>query len=215
MKILLVRHGQSIANINKRQEVGVPDHLVYLTDEGKRQIHQTARFMKDYFNQEQVDAKRCRMWVSPFIRTRQTSEIMNEYLGWSDVKEDGRLVEQSFGLFDGVPRQRWNEMFPLETAHLIKLREEKASYWARFPMGENPLDVAVRVKSFFSTIMRDYNKHGIDTLIIITHGVTLRVFTMEWLHYAYEWYEEERNPKNGAVRLIESREDKGYLFTPG
>jgi len=214
MKLILIRHGQSIANTNREKEVEVPDHLVYLTGEGVQQIHQSGKFLKGYFTQENIDASRCRMWVSPMKRTKETAEIINQYLKLNDVREDVRLVEQSFGMFDGIPCQHWLELFPQEAAHLIKLRNMKASYWARFPMGENPLDVAVRVKSFFSTIMRDYEKHGIDTLVIVTHGVTLRVFTMEWMHYVHEWYEEERNPKNGAVRLIDSKEDKGYLFIP-
>ena len=35
---------------------------------------------------------------------------------------------------------------------------------------------------------------------------------MMWCHLTPEWFEEERNPKNCAIRLLDGHEDKGYIF---
>ena len=61
------------------------------------------------------------------------------------------------------------------------------------------------------TIHRDYEKHGIDTLFIFTHGTTLRTFLLRWFHYSPEWYHEEKNPKNCWIREIKDRKDCGYI----
>ncbi len=47
---------------------------------------------------------------------------------------------------------------------------------------------------------------------MICHGVTLRAFVMMWCHLPPEWFEAEKNPFNCAIRVIDSGEDKGYLF---
>lgn len=59
-------------------------------------------------------------------------------------------------------------------------------FYARLPLGESPFDVAIRVHQFMGTIHRDYEKHGVDTLFIFTHGTTLRTFLLRWFHYSPE-----------------------------
>lgn len=61
------------------------------------------------------------------------------------------------------------------------------------------------------TIHRDYEKHGVDTLFVFTHGTTLRTFLLRWFHYSPEWYQEERNPKNCWIREIRDGKDLGYI----
>jgi len=79
------------------------------------------------------------------------------------------------------------------------------------PLGESRFDVACRVHQAFGTFHRDNDKHGIDTIVVVCHGVTLRAFVMMWCHHSPEWFDAEPNPKNGAVRLIDNGEDLGYL----
>ena len=72
--------------------------------------------------------------------------------------------------------------------------------------------MAIRVKDFFGTVKRDYEKHGIDTLFIFTHGTTLRTFVMQYLHKSVDWYEQEKNPGNCWIRMIKDKEDMGYIY---
>lgn len=80
------------------------------------------------------------------------------------------------------------------------------------PLGESRFDVAKRVFDTFNTFERDAELHNIRDLIIVTHGVTLRAFIMMWLHYTPEWFENEPNVNNCAIRLIEGYQDRGYIF---
>ena len=79
---------------------------------------------------------------------------------------------------------------------------------------ESRCNVADRVKGVFGTILRDASSDRPDPIldfIVVSHGVTIRCFRMQWMHYSYEWYEKERNPLNCSVQLIEGRTEGGYL----
>jgi 2,3-bisphosphoglycerate-dependent phosphoglycerate mutase len=81
------------------------------------------------------------------------------------------------------------------------------------PLGESRCNVADRVKGVFGTILRDASPdrpHPILDFVIVSHGVTIRCFRMQWMHHSFEWYEKEKNPPNCSVQLIEGRAGGGY-----
>lgn len=214
MRIYLVRHGESVQNTGENEKLGLADHKIILTNKGKEQAHESAIALRDELNDN--IGMRCRVWSSPYDRTKETRDVFNSVIKFEelgiDTREDIRLTEQQFGLFDGLTEEMWEEEYPKEYAYFKKFRDQKGKFWARYPLGESPFDVACRVKTFFGTIQRDYEKHHIDTLVIFTHGVTLRTFVMEYLHLGVDWYEAEHNPGNCWIRLIDGHEDKGYIY---
>ena len=215
MRIFLIRHGESVANIGANETLGLADHRVVLTEIGKAQAKKSAISLKEYLLENKIGLSKARAWFSPYDRTKETMEIFNSILNLDkhmDVREDISLTEQQFGLFDSIPDSKWEDMFPNEYRAWNMFKSQKGKFWARLPMGESPFDVAVRVKNFFGTLKRDYEKHGIDTIFIFTHGTTLRTFVMQYLHRTVEWYEEEHNPGNCWIRLIEDKEDRGYIY---
>lgn len=201
-----------------------------------RYFHENRLFLTDGVGN--LKLFKARLWVSPYLRTRQTADAIegefrrmwlaprmkdaegNQPPGpWQteQVFKYGRrehinLVEQQFGLFDGFEDDELAGRFPAEYAHYKKCEDQEGKFWARMPLGESRFDVAVRCHQAFGTFKRDEEKHGIDTIIVVAHGATLRAFTMQWLHLPYEWFEKERNPKNCSIRLIEDDEDRGYIF---
>ena len=158
--------------------------------------------------------KKVRLWTSPYVRTRQTGNgIVNELGDWIlDRREHILLCEQQFGLFNGVPDDQLADRFPEEYGLYSKQVRFAGKFWARLPMGESRFDVATRVHQAFGTFHRDARRHGIEDIIVVSHGVTMRAFVMMWCHYSPEWFEDEPNPRNCAIRLIQDGEDKGYLF---
>lgn len=215
MRIFLIRHGESIANTGLNEKLGFADHRVILTDKGKAQARNSAMALNQYILDHHVDLSKARAWFSPYDRTRETMEIFNGILhldSHMDVREDISLTEQQFGMFDSLSDELCEELYPNEYHVWNTFKSQNGRFWARLPMGESPFDVAIRVKNFFGTIKRDYEQHGIDTLFIFTHGTTLRVFVMQYLHKTVEWYENESNPGNCWIRLIEEKEDKGYIY---
>ena len=213
MIIYLVRHGESMSNINKAVHKTTADHEIPLSPNGISHAQIAGRFIREHLERKEVAYPKVRLWTSPYRRTRQTAdEIAIELHDWGkDRKEHVLLCEQQFGLFDGLSDEELQERYPDEHAHYQKCEEWGGRFWARMPLGESRFDVACRVHQAFGTFHRDNDKHGIDTIVVVCHGVTLRAFVMMWCHHSPEWFDAEPNPKNGAVRLIDNGEDLGYL----
>ena len=92
MKIYAARHGQTRWNV-KNIVCGRSD--IPLTAEGEKQAQALADIAAD-----------CRLDViiaSPMIRAQQTARAVADRCG-IDVLTDERLIEQSFGIFEGASR---------------------------------------------------------------------------------------------------------------
>ena len=209
MKIFLIRHGESTANTGDNFISRVPDHMVSLTDKGIMQANAAGKWLADYCAQNSVSLENARIWRSPYKRTRQTSEEFRKHLKIEDIREDVTLVEMQYGLFDSVPEEEWEHIFPAEYAECKRQWDNSGKFYLRYPNGESPFDVSLRVHQFMGTIKRD----KADTLFVFTHGVALRCFLLRWFHYTPEWYEKEKNPKNCWIRLIDEGRDAGYIYS--
>lgn len=253
MKIYLVRHGESMGNVDKTVYHNTADHNIPLSPLGLTQASAAGEFLKNKLMLDEQSGisknnnkpiQQLRVWASPYVRTRQTSHQILTSMGckWDkflygttmpsldttmnlDIsqtkqspaityREHQMLCEQQFGLFDGLEDEELTRLYPAEAAHYAKCEQQEGRFWARMPLGESRFDVANRVHQSFGTFHRDAEKHGIDTIIVVCHGVTLRAFIMQWLHLTPEWFNNEPNPGNGWVRYIEDGEDKGYVFKP-
>ena len=199
MLVFYIRHGDPCYD---------PDMLTPL---GKRQAEAAGEWLFNYCRENGIDLGRARIWRSPFVRTRETSEAFNKSLGITDVREDITLTEQQYGLFDSVPYEKWGELYPREFEEYERQMQNYGKFYARLPLGESPFDVAIRVHQFMGTIHRDLDEDGVDTLFVFTHGTTLRAFLLRWFHYSPEWYHEERNPGNCMIREIDGKIDRGYI----
>lgn len=226
MRILLVRHGRSEANEDKSVLRKRPDHDIGLSDIGKEQAQICAGILSDWFFQNLPhEQPRIRVWHSPYLRAVQTADVVYSTLqsrlsayGQIDRREHILLCEQQFGLFDGLHdghNHTDNEIlakYPEEWAHYQKCVDFEGKFWARAPLGESVFDVAQRVHQSFGTFIRDEQRHGIDNLVIVCHGVVVRAFVMMWLHLGVSWFEKEPNPRNCSIRLIDDGEDR-YIFS--
>ncbi|MCX5746363.1 MAG: histidine phosphatase family protein [Proteobacteria bacterium] len=215
MRILLVRHGESLGNVDPRVHLTTADHAVPLSPRGSDQARQAGSVVEAHLAEVLGDARpHVRLWVSPYLRTRQTADALLETGGAriTDRVEHILLCEQQFGLFDGVPEEELATRFPAEHGYYDMQCRFGGKFWARMPQGESRFDVAKRIHQAFGTFHRDEEEHGIHDVVVICHGVTLRAFVMMWCHLSPEWFEAEPNPHNCAVRLIEGGKDRGYLF---
>jgi len=125
-KFLLLRHGQSTANV-----AGIissdPDALMYtekhgLTALGKEQALGSAAAVADELRKLNCGG-RVRFFSSPFARAKQTAEICAEQLlniipeGWEvvpDVGLDNGLRERYFGRLDGMKLYTYAYVWPVD-----------------------------------------------------------------------------------------------------
>jgi 2,3-bisphosphoglycerate-dependent phosphoglycerate mutase len=212
VRLFLVRHGESEANLDKSVNVNLPDHSIALSPEGHSQAAKVGEHLAGL-----VGDARLRLFVSPYLRARQTADGIGQALHSAGIDFDRReaieLRELAFGLFDGIPDEELGKAYPREFQHYEKHKRFAGEFFAPMPLGESRCNVADRVKGIFGTILRDASPDRpapIRDFIIVSHGVTIRCFRMQWMHYAFEWYDKERNPPNCSVQLIEGRTGGGY-----
>jgi 2,3-bisphosphoglycerate-dependent phosphoglycerate mutase len=212
IRLFLVRHGESEANLDKSVVSRFPDHHIPLSPDGKAQAAKAGEYLATT-----LANTRARLFVSPYVRTRQTAEMIEQALNGANVRFDRReaieLRELEFGLFDGIPDENLQKEHPAAYKHYEKYKRFAGEFFAPMPLGESRCSVADRVKGIFGTILRDASPDRTDPIsdfVIVSHGVTIRCFRMQWMHYPWEWYDHQMNPGNCSVQLIEGRAGGGY-----
>ena len=203
--IYLVRHGQSVANVDptayKRG-----DHTVPLTPLGRQQVEGAGRKIASSLGTVGLEKVRPVVWTSPDRRCRETGAIVASSVN-APVRESILIREQEFGIMDGLGDDECASRYPDWIERQRMLTAAMGKFYFRYPGGESRADVAQRVHQFFGTLHRD----DFDPAIVVCHGVAIRAFLMMWLHVPVEWFESEPNPDNASVRLIVRGEDRGYI----
>ena len=200
MKIFLIRHGESISNIKQNNLLGLPDHLVHLSQNGKLQAKQTGLFLKQYLKENQINLEQATLWISPYTRTRETAQIINQYLNIACIKEDYTLIEQNYGLFSDKTIDEIKKLYPEEFKHYDNYWQNNGKFYAKLPQGESPMDVALRTRQFLETVIKDNS----NPLFIVSHGTVIRTIIMNYFHHSPEWFNHEANMQNCSIRLIDN-----------
>jgi broad specificity phosphatase PhoE len=201
--IYLVRHGESLANVNRDVHYTVPDWQVALTDKGFKQAkvagNRLHKELKVYFEAQSEALKLevrplLRIYRSPYIRARQTCDtIMCEHFPWCEVREDPRLREQDWG----------NYMSPEINKKIDEERDRHGTFFYRMPNGESGADVYDRITTFLDTLYRDFENPRYPRFsLIVSHGLTIRLFLMRWLHWTVEKFETLSNPDNCEIIIL-------------
>ncbi len=197
-RIILIRHGESIGNVDKSVYAEIPDYKLTLTTLGRQQAEGCGAYLKSITKDES-----CFFYVSPLWRTRET--YMQVLKSFSDVlidkREEPRIREQEWGHLKNI-----NECIAIETE-----RDNYGTFYYRIPDGESAADVYDRVSDFCGTLHRDFEKIDFpDNCIIISHGMTIRLFLMKWFHWTVEEFEKLKNPENCCVIVLLKDGDNKY-----
>lgn len=192
-RIYLIRHGESESNVNKHLTRIVPNWKINLTEKGRKQAEEAAKKIYDEvcgkYGENNIG-----IYCSPWHRCRQTAEPIRKLFKNAEYKEDSRIREQEWGNFD-------DEELVEKTK---KERDDYGTFFYRIPNGESGADVYDRVSTFLESLHRDFEKpHYPKSIVIVSHGLTSRLFLMRWFHWTVEEYEKLANPKNCEIILME------------
>ncbi|XP_010485947.1 PREDICTED: phosphoglycerate mutase-like protein AT74 [Camelina sativa] len=98
-----------------------------------------------------------------------------------------------------------------------KVRERFGRFFYRFPEGESAADVFDRVSSFLESLWRDIDMNRLHinpshelNFVIVSHGLTSRVFLMKWFKWTVEQFEGLNNPGNSEIRVMELGQGGDY-----
>jgi len=167
-----VRHAESERNIWK-EIVTAKGELIYggkvrdmdvpLTANGEQQAVTTGQGLGPEFKFDRV-------YVSPFTRTAETARLMIGQFPYAvETTEDERLREIDFGVLDGLTKHGIAHFHPEEKERRLRL----GKYRHRPPAGENYPDVALRLHSFLSTLVRETAG---ESVLVVCHSVVVLVF---------------------------------------
>ncbi len=92
--------------------------------------------------------------------------------GWSELKsakvvEEERIREQDHGL--ATLYYDWRAFHVMHPEQKL-LYDRLGSYWYKYPQGENIPDVRDRVRSWVTTVIRDFSKKKV---LVVTHHLTI------------------------------------------
>ncbi len=161
-KLVLVRHGQSVWNLQNRFTgwIDVP-----LTEKGKEEAYKAGELLKDI----RFDVA----YTSNLTRAQETLRIILETIGLLiPVIKDQALNERHYGALQGLNKDRAREKWGKEIVHLWR-----RSYDIPPPEGESLKDTAARTIPFLErAIMGDI----IDgrNVLVVAHGNSLRSIVM-------------------------------------
>lgn len=199
-RIILVRHGESQANVDPQVYMHTPDNKIPLTSKGEEMAVNEGKILRKIIGDETV-----RFFVSPFIRSRMTCKGIIEGGNFTKftIGEDPRLREQEWGNYQS------EETY---SKHLRERRDVGAFYY-RFPNGESGADVYDRISAFLDTLFRKFKyKKCADNFIIVSHGITIRLFLMRYFKWTVETFHDLWNPDN-CEHVILEREPDSFNFS--
>jgi broad specificity phosphatase PhoE len=161
-----------------------------LNTKGRHQAEEIAKHLKD--------VKFDFIYSSPLSRTHQTATIINSY-HTMDIHHDDDLMERGFGILEGKPYKEIN-------AYHAALLFSQSWNWPDYRPsgGESINEVKTRANRFTGRLLQG---HKGKTVLVVSHGVTLRILTAILLGIPPALFMDHRL-KNASLTLIELEDSK-------
>jgi probable phosphoglycerate mutase len=185
MRLYLVRHGETHANVARQLDTAVPG--LDLTEAG----HEQARALADRLRGEDLGA----IYVSDLVRTHQTAQPLASVLGLGlvvlpglrEIQAGDYEMSTEWGPFiDAV--QRWRD----DPEHAI-------------PGGDSGLGFMARYEAAIRRIAGD----GHESAVAVSHGAAMRVWTAAASGLDPSFF-EARRVDNTLVVTMEGDPDAGW-----
>ena len=225
-KLILIRHGQSMGNINEKLYSTTPDNAIPLTKLGWQQARAAGQHLRQIFK----GSSDVHFIVSPYVRTVETfhgiasawsdpeqefqhltdplqrrkawyGKLVNEGLSWA---EDPRIREQDFG----------NLQDPDKINRAKKERNGFGAFYYRFAHGESAADVFDRISTFLDSLWRSFDGHPSHHFVLVTHGIAIRVLLAQYFRYTIDQFHLLSNPRNCEMVVL-THDGQGRLQMAG
>ncbi len=189
-KLIFVRHGQSVANL-ERVFAGHMD--THLTELGMLQAECTAHFLRDY----PIDA----IYASDLTRAMQTAAPTAAMHGL-EIIPDVQLREIFAGDWEGVPyevlMERYAESYGMWRTDCGRAHPEN---------GERVVDLAARI---YHEVERIAEVHRGGCVAIFSHATPIRALRARWEGYAPEDLARVEFCANASVSVVDYLDDGGF-----
>ncbi|MGC4190997.1 MAG: histidine phosphatase family protein [Thermomicrobiales bacterium] len=196
MRMLLIRHGQSLGNIEGR----IQDAVDPLTDLGRVQARALATALADRNDITHL-------YASPLARAQETAEIVGAAIGITPVLVPG-LAEIDAGIAAGQLWVDWTAANP----GLAAAMERDSSVLESWPGGENAAIFQRRVLNTFQRLVTDHLDTD-DVVAVVAHGGSL-AWIAAHLHGdpLDRWPNRHATLENCSVSELASGADGSLVF---
>lgn len=178
MRLIIVRHGQTDANV---KDILVGQHGPGLNKKGQEQARKIAQRLK----KEKIDL----VYSSDQLRTRETSQIILKYHPKVKLHLVPQLRDRNFGKFNNRKEEE-----------LLKAIKENHTNWEDCcdECGETFKEVQMRVVGFYKRVVE---KNEGKTVLLVFHGDPIASLVVYLLGKSI--YEERKySPRNGAITIF-------------
>ena len=199
-RIILVRHGNSVANNNYDILQRVPDNKVHLSEKGIKQAKEAGQRLKQIIGNESIQ-----FYVSPYTRTKETYEnIMESFKdNYTECIYVTSLREQEYGNLQREMDKQFEE------------QRKVGVFFYRFINGESGADVHARMSIFLQYLFRrilsiDY--HSFDNIVIVSHELTIKLFMMNFMNLPVTELDNIKKIDNAQFWTLEKNEYGKYIL---
>lgn len=158
MQLMIIRHGQSKANVDRRVYFYTKDQDILLTEEGERQAENILL---------PTDFPISAIYSSPYKRALATANIIkNKKNIKASIIQSPLIREQEYKYFKNTK----------DYDDITRERKEWGKFWYRFKNAESMADVYQRVVTFINNLKLKHNDD--DIVLVVCHEVVIRMFYM-------------------------------------
>jgi len=193
MKLIIVRHGETIENATSIS-MGHIDGT--LTELGQSQAIKLVERLKN----EKIDFIYC----SDLGRTKATLSEIIKYHSGVPVIYDQILRERGKGIYEGLPRSVQKEDRLAQNIDYFKFKPKDSTKYK----GESFEDVKDRATRFARYLLRNHAEN--ETILICTHGGWKTSFMHYFLDLPFDGNDFRYNFKNTSVTIVELSQDNNH-----
>lgn len=177
MKIILLRHGETIWNKERRLQ---GCHDIPLSPEGREQIRRTGHHLAQRF--QKVD----RILTSPLLRARESARIVAEELHYTPeaILQAPLFIERNFGAGEGLTYEEALAMYPDSD----------------YPGMETLEDLCGRAQEAVNRCVEDYPD---QTILVVAHGAIIKAILVALTKGRITYFDETVWINNGSYCLFE------------
>jgi broad specificity phosphatase PhoE len=183
VRLVLVRHAECLGNVDKSAYTRVPDHALPLTARGEEQARAAGPRLRELLGPAPYGVV-----VSPYRRTLDSLRLFG--LDPAFTVQEPRLREQDWGNLQDDAGQRRQEAE----------RNAYGHFFYRLAHGESGADVDDRIAAFLAEL--DRRPPGVGALLLVTHGLTMRLLARRALDWSVDLFEALSNPDCCEDRVL-------------
>jgi broad specificity phosphatase PhoE len=184
VRLVLLRHGECLGNVDKAAYTRIPDHSLPLTPRGEEQARAAGPRIRSLLGDGPFGVH-----VSPYTRTLHTLDLLGVTPAWT--VQEPRLREQDWGNLQDAAEQARQE----------QERHAFGHFYYRLAHGESGADVDDRLAAFL-TGLELRRPPAVDTLLAITHGLAMRLLARRALGWSVSLFEALSNPDCCEDRVL-------------